>query len=258
MKIQLPKTNKLLGQHYLTSQEVISQIVGAKPLNCDAILEIGPGPAIISKFLSQLNLPFYVLEKDERFIPYLEPYVPPEQIFLDDALTFDLGKLPDQHFWVVSNLPYNVGVPITLRLFQFTNAKYLTLMMQKEVTQKFHPRSKDEMNSLHVLTKCFFNVSKVCHVSPGSFSPPPKVDSEVLHFERLETPLLPLSEWSSLEKFMRILFAHRRKQIMGVLRGAFDSEKVEKILNSLNISPQQRAQSLELEHVIQLYKSFNP
>ena len=258
MKVALPKVNKQLGQHYLTSQKVISQIVNTKPVNAEAILEIGPGPAIISKFLNELKLPMYFLEKDHRFIPYLEPLVENDHIFLDDALLFDLNKLPQHDWWIVSNLPYNVGVPITLRLFQYPAAKYLTLMMQKEVTEKFHPRTKNDMNSLHVLTKCFFNVSKVCHVSPGSFSPPPKVDSEVLYFERLKTPLVPLNEWDKLEKFLRILFAHRRKQIMGVLKGSFSADLVENILNKLNIPPQQRAHSLELGHVIQLYKNFNP
>jgi 16S rRNA (adenine1518-N6/adenine1519-N6)-dimethyltransferase len=262
VKHAFPSANKKLGQHFLVSQKVIQAIVGSRPPEHDAILEIGPGPAVITKPLSEIKMPLHVIEMDDRFVPNLKELMPEENILLKDMLEVDLDTLPwmkkYHHWWVVSNLPYNVGVPITLKLFRSKSCEHLTLMMQKEVALKFLPREPKEMNSLQALSHFFFHVERVIHVPPGAFVPPPQVDSEVLAFHRLKDPLVPLEEWNEVEAFFRILFAHPRKQIGGILKKSFPQFDFDQVFRDIMIPKEIRAEALNLKEVKQLYVAFRP
>src|SRR5665647_728814 len=95
--------------------------------------------------------------------------------------------------WLVSNLPYNVSVPLTLSFLRIPEIKYMTLMYQKEVAEKILPKDlRNSMGSLHVLNLTQFEISHVVNAPPGAFLPPPKVDSQVLQFKRREIPLIGL------------------------------------------------------------------
>ena len=116
-----PKANKKLGQHYLNNQDTIKKICHDFVKDASAIIEIGPGPATLSKELASSKLPFYMIEKDERFLEILNQLIPRPTIINADALELDFSteifdkNLNIDNFWLVSNLPYNVGVPIMLK-----------------------------------------------------------------------------------------------------------------------------------------------
>ena len=137
-----PKANKKLGQHYLNNQVTIDKICHDFEGKYDIILEIGPGPATLTKDLVKKDKEVFLIEKDERFIEILKNLVPTPTIFNEDALEFDLeNKLNGREssiIWLVSNLPYNVGTPILIKYMQVPQIKYLTLMFQKEVAQKVY------------------------------------------------------------------------------------------------------------------------
>jgi 16S rRNA (adenine1518-N6/adenine1519-N6)-dimethyltransferase len=259
MKPLFLSAKKNLGQHFLVSQKVIQSIIKSQPQTEDGILEIGPGPGVLTAPLSVLKKPFYLVEKDERFKDHLQSLVGEENLLLTDVLKVNFNQDPFSQFkdwWVVSNLPYNISVPITLNLFKTPHFKNLTLMMQKEVAHKFLPRQKNEMNSLFSLSHLFFHVELVCHVPPGAFLPPPKVDSEVLHFKRLESPLLPLGEWDKIEQFFRVVFSAPRKQLGGILKKSFPSADFLETFRKLEINPERRAETLSLKEIILLYEYF--
>lgn len=86
-----PKTNKNLGQHYLIDQNIIQTITKKFNDNIQNIIEVGPGPGILTKFLIKHNLPFCVIEKDKRFKENLNDILEPQNIIFDDALEFDFN-----------------------------------------------------------------------------------------------------------------------------------------------------------------------
>jgi 16S rRNA (adenine1518-N6/adenine1519-N6)-dimethyltransferase len=266
----LPFANKDLGQHFLSDSVVISHIVhdyqrllSSHPF--DFIIEVGPGPGVLTKDLAQLSFPLMLVEKDERFREYLAPLVPNEQLLITDALKLDWSNfsrfLPpslndNKTCWLVSNLPYNVGTPL-MRFF-LTNPLItsMTLMMQKEVAEKIIPpaHQKNTTNSLMCLMQNYFEVLPLCHVPPHAFKPPPKVDSMVLTFKRRPQPLVSLSEVDRYEKFLRLSFGQKRKQLIGLLKGTYPLECLKSFLTRENLNEQLRAETLTLEQVISLYK----
>ena len=259
-----PKANKKLGQHYLNNSQTIKNICSDFPNQYDLIIEVGPGPATLTRELIKKEIPIMLIEKDERFIDVLNKLEPRPLILNTDALTFDitdtLTKFNSNSAWFVSNLPYNVGTPIMIKYLQISKIKYFTLMFQKEVAQKIYlplfgeKKSAKEMNSLHALVNNYFKISMLQKVSPGQFSPPPKVDSVVLSFERKESPIIPLKDWKAYEDFLRKLFSNRRKQLFSVLKNYYEKNKIKKILEQLDVNTNARAETLGFEKVISLYE----
>lgn len=254
---------KSLGQHFLRDQEVIFSITEDFKDRADAIIEVGPGPAVLTPALASLNLPFHVIEKDDRFPELLAKYLAIENIHLQDALEINYDEFikatfpQSQHLWLVSNLPYNVGTPLTILFLKCQAIKYMSLMYQKEVGEKvysFAEKQKNAANSLGALLLTYFDVKLLVKVPPSSFEPPPKVDSVVLSYIRRENPALSYEELDSFEKFLRILFAQNRKQMGNFLRSSFSPEKLQTAFGTLDIPLTARAETLKLEQVQKLYK----
>jgi len=132
------------------------------------------------------------------------------------------------------------------------------LMFQKEVADKVFPfaTTKNFMSSLLVLSQSYFECHLLAKVPPGAFAPPPKVDSAILTMRRREVPLVPLSEFRVLEKFLRQMFSQKRKQLGGVLKSFYSLEKIQKSFNALGISTAIRAEALSLEQVLELYRKL--
>ncbi len=265
MNHKYPWANKDLGQHFLINESVIEQICNNFFNEAEGILEIGPGPGILTEYLSKTTTPYLVVEKDQRFRPYLEKFIKPEQIVMKDALEVNLQDLleenhfPKNNLWVVSNLPYNISVPLTLKFLSTPSLEKMTLMMQKEVAERIFPEGKKalkSMNSLMALCQTFFSIEKLCPVPPGAFLPPPKVNSTVLSFVRKKAPAFSLSDIPKLEAFFQKLFLQKRKQLGKVLKINFDANKVEKILQEQNIDPQRRSETLTLDEVHELFKKL--
>lgn len=268
MKLELPKADKSLGQHFLRDSKVIHAICDDFKNEAQAIVEIGPGPGILTEFLANRSkeekLPFFVIEKDTRFPEYLVQFIEDDQITITDALTVNLSEffrekaIADKNIWLVSNLPYNVGSPLLINFLQAPEIKMMTLMFQKEVADKVFPfaTTKNFMGSLHALSMSYFECELLCKVPPGAFNPPPKVDSAVLSMKRRETPLVPLAEFRTFEKFLRVLFAQKRKQLGGLLKANYPVEKIHSVFEALNIPLTIRSEALSLKDVLNLYEAF--
>jgi len=264
---QLPRANKALGQHFLVDKNIIEKITSDFKDSATSIVEVGPGPGVLTESLAAHDLPIHVIDKDERFPEYLEKILPKESVHITDALKWDLeegfkewGFLKDGHkIWLVSNLPYNVASPLFVKFLQAPSLSFMTLMFQREVADKafaIDTRKGKAMNSLMALSQTYFEVSLLCKVAPGAFNPPPKVESAVLSFKRLSEPVIALSNFKSYEKFLRHLFQFKRKQMGKVLKSNYTPEEIETILSQLSIDPRVRAEALDLENIQKLFLAF--
>lgn len=260
---KLPQANKDLGQHFLTDQTVIKAITTDYGEECDVIIEVGPGPAVLTSSLAAIGKPFFVIEKDSRFAPALEKYVNSENIHITDALKFNWPKfltennLEGKKIWLVSNLPYNVGTVLYTQFLQIDDIKFMSLMFQKEVGEKTYLRNiKNEMNGLLFLSQNYFKSKLLKKVSPGCFTPPPKVDSVVVSYERLEEADITIEDFSNLNKFLRGIFQFKRKQLGSVLKSQFDPALVKACFEKADLPLTIRAEALSYRQLCQIFKSL--
>lgn len=259
----LPRANKDFGQHFLIDRSIISAITNHFPDHKGPIIEVGPGPGILSKeLITRAQGIIHLIEKDQRFAELLYQIAGKDHVSITDALKMDINQLIDQKGWgnesilLVSNLPYNISVPLFIKFLKIPRITKLTLMFQKEVGEKIFP-GKDEKNSsgsLQMLAHNYFDTQLVTKVRPGAFNPPPKVNSIVLSFQRKTHPKVNLDEFNRFENFLRILFQHKRKQLQKVLKTIIDPESLFKCLENLSIDPQIRAESLGAEQIYDLFE----
>ncbi|HYI84273.1 MAG TPA: rRNA adenine dimethyltransferase family protein, partial [Acetobacteraceae bacterium] len=150
---------------------------------------------------------------------------------------------------VVANLPFNIGTALLIKWL--TGAVWppwwssLTLMFQKEVAERIvaAPGSK-AYGRLAILAQWRTTPRIAFDLPPRAFTPPPKVSSAVVHFERLEVPRYP-ADAATLSRVVALAFGQRRKMLRASLRSL--GPDVEALLVRAGIAPTDRAEQVSLE-----------
>ena len=136
--------DKGFGQHFLLDLNVTHKIARlAGPLEGHVVIEVGPGPGGLTRALLEAGAKVIAVEMDRRFTPLLEELSQAAgdrlTVVAADALKVDEAALLADHApglpaHVVSNLPYNISVPLLVKwLRQAPAYEAMTLMFQKEV-----------------------------------------------------------------------------------------------------------------------------
>jgi 16S rRNA (adenine1518-N6/adenine1519-N6)-dimethyltransferase len=258
------RPRKGLGQHFLTSQDVLSDIAAAAHLTPgDTVVEVGPGLGALTVVMAQQAGRILAVEIDRdlaaRLGEILAPY-PNVRIIQDDILQVHLAaELPagQAAYKVVANLPYYITTP-ALRYFfeQDHRPQLIVVTVQDEVARRMTARPP-EMNFLAILVQFHGQAEIVRRVPAGAFYPPPKVESAVVRIT-CQTP--PLAEPQS-QRFLRLVssgFSQPRKQIHNPLIHAagLDRNRVMAALRASEIDDKRRAETLSLDEWLRLYHNI--
>jgi len=247
--VQALRAKKSLGQHFLTDPHILKRIVeSAGPLNNTTVIEVGPGPGGLTReILAHPYKDLFLIEQDERCLPHLEKLKEPGPgkltILQGDALLLPLHTLGQAPRKIISNLPYNISVPLLLQWLEHIDAfENLTLMFQKEVAARLtaSPNTPD-YGRLSVMCQWRTQVTKLFDLPPGAFVPPPKVASTVVQIVP-STPYNAVS-WRALEHVTKAAFSKRRKMLRSTLKGLLSASQLE----HLQIDPTRRAESLSVQ-----------
>ncbi|MFU8858040.1 MAG: 16S rRNA (adenine(1518)-N(6)/adenine(1519)-N(6))-dimethyltransferase RsmA [Deferrisomatales bacterium] len=251
-----PRARKSLGQHFLSDPGILRRIVeGAGVAEGETVLEIGPGPGGLTRALLAAGARVWALEADPRMVEHLERAgLEGLRVWVADALEADYEALAGEAggpLRVVANLPYNISGPLLARLLRQRRAfTSLTLMLQREVGERIcAPPGTRQRGSLSVLAQCFCRVSLLLRVSPGSFRPPPKVESVVVRLDRRPEPAVGDEE--ALWTTVRSGFGQRRKMLRNSLR-ALAGEDLEAVLGQAGLTGRERPEALGVEDWVRL------
>ena len=246
---------KSLGQNFLFDLNLTSKIARyAGNLEQSDILEIGPGPGGLTRsLLNEGARKVVAIEKDTRCIAALEEiktlFPGKLEIVQGDALSTDLRQYLTQPVQIIANLPYNIGTELLVRWLNSTTWpsfwQSMTLMFQKEVANRIvaSPGSK-AYGRLSVMAQWRCNAKIAFNIPATSFTPSPKVESTVVHFEALKEPRFP-AEVNKLEFVVSKAFNQRRKMLRGALKGHF--KNVEEGLFAIGVSPTKRAENVTIK-----------
>ncbi len=258
MADNLATTNKSLGQHWLTDPTILSNIAAAAELSKqDFVLEIGPGLGTLTDLLCQQAERVLAVEYDERLADNLaDKQITNLQVVHGDFLQFDLSQL-SAGYKVVANIPYYITAKIVQKLVTAANKpSVIVLLVQKEVAERL-AAEPGAMSILAVSAQVYAEVSLGDEVPAAFFTPPPKVDSQVVILKtRPESLLADLDE----KRFFRMVkagFSARRKKLRSSIAGGLGIGKTaaETLLRRSGIDPNLRAQDLSLENWRNLTKN---
>ena len=249
------RAKKSLGQNFLLDLNLTSKIARyAGNLKHSDVLEIGPGPGGLTRSLLNEGARQVVsIEKDNRCIAALEEiqslFPGRLKLLKGDALSMNVTQYLTDPIKIIANLPYNIGTELLVRWLNSKNWpsfwQSMTLMFQKEVANRIvaRPGSK-AYGRLSVMSQWRCNTKIAFNIPATAFTPPPKVESAVVHFEALNEPKFP-AEVDKLEFVVSKAFNQRRKMLRGALKGHFIN--VEEGLFSIGVLPTKRAENITVE-----------
>ncbi|QQS59189.1 ribosomal RNA small subunit methyltransferase A [Candidatus Peregrinibacteria bacterium] len=231
---------KRFGQNFLADENVLRAIVEAADIQPEAIiLEIGPGLGVLTRELLPRAKKVIAIEIDRDILPALRETTH----FFRDRLElrnehFLNTILPEVPYQVVSNIPYHLTSPIIRKLLVEAGHRptSLTLLVQKEVAEQICNTKKSSLLSLFVAV--FGEAKIIASVPSSSFSPPPKVDSAILHINVFETPLLIRQPVQKVFSTAKQGFSQKRKKLKNLFP--------ESLLRATEVDPDARAETLSV------------
>jgi 16S rRNA (adenine1518-N6/adenine1519-N6)-dimethyltransferase len=257
IKQEKGETKKSLGQHWLRDDSILQAIVDAAKIEQgDNVLEIGPGLGTLTEKLAKSGAETLALEFDQDLLKGLRiKFINTSQVKIEqgDIRTFDYSSMP-ANYKIVANIPYYLTSHLIRSISETTNPPSLAvLLIQKEVAERLcaHP---GQMSILAVTAQFYFDCNLDIEVPAKFFTPPPKVDSQVVVLTRRQGKLFDVDD----KDFFRLVkagFSEKRKTLRNSLSGGLAIEKLdaEQMLLKAGLSPTKRAQELSLEDWHNLY-----
>lgn len=262
------KNKKSLGQHWLKNRAILDEIADLAKYGISAAdqaetdyksehstpdmntanlcIEIGPGLGTLTSSLLRRFERVIAVEYDAELAQKLPGQFPGKQLQVEqaDILDLDLAQLTaGQEYVVAGNIPYYITSPIIRKLLTTQPAPArIVLLIQKEVAERI-AAEPGKHNSLSIYVQNLASIELGPVVRAAEFTPPPKVDSQVIVLTPLESPVLS----SAAQALARRGFSNPRKKLASNLADQTHSKQAwQQILADHAINPDARAQDLDL------------
>lgn len=248
--------DKSLGQHWLHDRNVLAHIAeSAEVTDTDTVLEIGPGLGTLTSELLRRAASVTAVEFDPNLARKLPGQFPGKNLTVknDDILQFDLTDLPAD-YKVAANVPYYITSKIVQKLMTANNKPSIAvLLVQKEVAERIAAEPGD-MSILAISAQVYAEASLGQVVPAELFTPPPKVDSQVVILKTRQQPLVASADEKAFFRVVKAGFSAKRKKLRSSLSGGLGISKqdVEALLERADISPDARAEDLAISDWLRL------
>lgn len=222
------KAKKSLGQHFLKDLNIAQQIAetietphlpeNSKQWGSLPIVEVGPGMGVLSQFLLKTGREVKAVELDSESVEFLHKVFPNLIVIEGDFLKMNLNDIFSGEFSLIGNYPYNISSQIFFKVLDFKDKiPVVAGMLQKEVAQRICSKPGSKVYGiLSVLLQAWYDCEYLFDVSPGVFSPPPKVTSGVLRLTRNSRTELGCDE-KLFKTIVKTSFGQRRKTLRNSL-----------------------------------------
>ena len=249
------QTAHALGQNFLLDENLLSHLIDLSGVTGeDEVLEIGPGPGLMTCLLSRRARSVTAVELDRRLEPVLSAMLEGcenARVLYADALKTDLSALTAPGARVVANLPYYITADVVTRLL-LRGAGYesISVMVQKEAAERITalPGTR-AAGAISYAVHYYAEPQLLFSVQPGSFYPPPKVTSAVIQLVLRDRPAVDTPDETGLFRLIRAAFGQRRKAAANSIAAGLGIPKaqVTAALEAAGLPPLVRPEQLTLE-----------
>lgn len=254
-KGHLPR--RRFSQNFLSDDNISRKIVKAINIsNSDLILEIGPGMGALTKYILKDTTNYVGVEIDRDLVQKLRQEYN-VTILEQDFLNIDFLKLkekfaPELKLKIVGNIPYSISSEIVFKILDnYSMISEAILMFQKEYAERLTSKPGNRnYGVISVQAQAFAKVKKLFDVKSTSFTPKPKVDSSVVHFDIKNDIDLVLKNIPLFKSLVKRAFSQRRKILKSALKEFL--ERYELLLSDLSVDYSLRAEQLSVLEYIKL------
>ncbi len=203
--------------------------------------------------------------------PYRPTALPPSvTIVHGDALELNWSEIIDENtvprspfpvprFKAVGNIPYYITSPLIEKALTPPRPTVIVYLMQREVADRLvADPGRKTYGAISVGVRVVARVERLFTVKPGSFKPAPNVESAVVRFAPLESPLVGEDELAGFRRFVVGLFSQRRKQLARSLRSVVTAEKTDAlaVLDRAGVEATERPESLSPGDFVRLFRAL--
>jgi 16S rRNA (adenine1518-N6/adenine1519-N6)-dimethyltransferase len=250
------RPTKTLGQNFVHDANTVRRIVRAAGLAPDdVVLEVGPGLGSLTLGLLAAADRVVAVEIDHRLADALPATVVArapgraDRLSVVNADALRMTGLPGPPpTALVANLPYNVAVPVLLRLLElFPSIARGLVMVQAEVADRLTAAPGSRVYGAPTVKAAWYaELRRAGSVPRPVFWPVPNVDSGLVALVRRDPPETPATR---VEVFAVVdaAFAQRRKSLRAALAGwAGSPAAAEAALAAAGVPPLARGESLDV------------
>ena len=237
-------TKKSLGQHWLKNRAILEEIADLAGEG-NLCIEIGPGLGFLTSSLLRRFDKVIAVEFDQRLAENLPKSFPGKNLEAvnEDILKYDFDAVLEPYV-VAGNIPYYITSPIIEKILTAKSLpERVVLLVQKEVAERI---ISDKETALSLFVKNRASVSAGPVVLKGEFTPPPKVDSQVIVMDPHE-PVVG----EEVFELIRTGFKAPRKKLISNL--AKNRDELAKIFAEMRLDLNVRPGDLKLEDWERLY-----
>ena len=213
-RLRMRKDNvKALGQHFLNNEEILDETMRlAEVSSQDHVIEIGPGPGVLTERLLETGCELTSIEIDPDVCEFLRDNFPNLELVEGDALEVKWPKANK----VVANIPYQISSPLIDVITRTNSIDYVVILVQEEFAERLVVEWESDRGSLGMCSMLDWDCTFEMRVGPHCFTPSPQVHSRLVTMSRKESPAN-----SKLAKLLiRQAFAQRRKKLRNTLSKA--------------------------------------
>ena len=213
-RLRMRKDNiKALGQHFLNNEEILDETMRLAEVSTqDHVIEIGPGPGVLTERLLETGCELTSIEIDPEVCGFLRDNFPNLELVEGDALKVKWPKANK----LVANIPYQISSPLIDVITRTNSIDYVVILVQEEFAERLVVEWESDRGSLGMCTMLDWDCTFEMRVGPHCFTPSPQVHSRLVTMRRKESPAN-----SKLAKLLiRQAFAQRRKKIRNTLSKA--------------------------------------
>ncbi len=213
-RLRMRKDNvKALGQHFLNNEEILDETMRLAEVSSeDHVIEIGPGPGVLTERLLETGCELTSIEIDSDVCEFLRDNFPNLDLIEGDALEVKWPKANK----VVANIPYQISSPLIDVITRNNSIESVVILVQEEFAERLVVEWESDRGSLGMCTMLDWDCTFEMRVGPHCFTPSPQVHSRLVTMRRKDSP-----DNSKLAKLLiRQAFAQRRKKLRNTLSKA--------------------------------------
>jgi 16S rRNA (adenine1518-N6/adenine1519-N6)-dimethyltransferase len=277
---------KELGQNFLVDSQKLSAIVSGARLDPkqDVVLEIGPGIGFLTELLVDHVYQLFAVELDANALTSLNILKANHKNFdfiRADFLSLSIEQILSSRpeilaeiqsgtrpkLKVVANIPYQISTKILLHILGEMGSdnpnrhlvSEINILVQKEFAERLcaKPGTK-AYGAITLLINYWAEVFSLVDVPKECFRPIPKVDSCFIKIKLRDKPLVHAQNPKQLRRFIKAIFANRRKVLSnGLMAAGYSPEQIK----SLNLPEKLRGETLtlpEIAHFVEILATIPP
>lgn len=221
-----------LGQNFLARAAVLDREVAYAGIrDTDTVLEIGPGPGVLTGRLAATAARVVCIEIDRRFAPVLETLQarhPGLELHWGDATEVAFPAFDR----CVANLPYRVSLPLIFKLLDCPFHTAVLVIQERLARRLVAGPGRPHYGRLGVLVQRRASLRLLETVKAAAFWPEPDVDSAMIRLRPLKDPF-EVPDETTFGHLLDYAFVQRTVPVADVIRTLAPARRARDVADSL-------------------------